>query len=71
MELTQDELQSIADNMSKVLNDTSNKILEALQSQNICPEGVCDGTGELMNMISDNNGYYQDGTTQCPCTIAE
>lgn len=34
-----------------------------------CPEGLCDGDGELLNIEVDETGSYPAGTKPCPCRL--
>lgn len=34
-----------------------------------CPEGICDGSGEVANIESDETGSYGAGTRPCVCRL--
>lgn len=40
------------------------------QSNETCPEGICDGSGYVprTEYDSDAHEYYNDGDEPCPCT---
>lgn len=39
----------------------------------VCPEGICDGSGEVQDYYydSDSHNYIPDGTKPCICQLPE